>query len=200
MTKGVYPHKKLSKEHKEKIGLITKQRWKNKEFDKKLVGEYHPFWKGGELKKGKYIYVYSPNHPFAVKSKGGKGYIMKHRLIMEKHLGRYLKPDEVVHHIDGDIENNKIKNLELTTNSKHLSLHRLGKPLSEKTKEKLSKKFSGEGNPFYNKKHTQKTKDKIGLANSGKIAWNKGIVGKDYFKHFKKGYHFVFGREIKNVI
>ena len=37
--------------------------------------------------------------------------IDEHRLVMEKYLGRRLSSDEVVHHIDGDIDNNDIYNL-----------------------------------------------------------------------------------------
>lgn len=200
MPKGIYLHKKQSEEHKRKIALITKKRWQEGEFDKILIGKYHPSWKGGRLTNGKkYVWIYSPNHPFALKGKeGGKGYVIEHRLVMEKKLGRYLKPSEIVHHIDGNRKNNNIKNLELTTNSKHISLHRLGKALSQATKEKLSKRFMGKGNPFYNKKHTKKTKEKISLANLGNVAWNKGLTGDDYTKHYKNGY-FVFGRRIKNV-
>jgi len=180
---------------KNRIGRSTKRRWFNGEFDKKLVGKYHPNWKGGKIKVGKYVYVYAPNHPYA---KGeGKGYVMKHRLIMEKKLGRYLKPTEIVHHIDEKTSNDNIKNLKLIeSNSAHMSLHRLGKPLSQKTKKKLSERFSGKGNPFYHKKHTTKTKKKISQANMGKSPWNKELTGKDYLKHYKNG-HFVFGRKIK---
>lgn len=42
---------------------------------------------------------------------------------MENHLGRLLEPDEVVHHINGDKFDNRIENLEVMTNSEHVSLH-----------------------------------------------------------------------------
>jgi hypothetical protein len=53
---------------------------------------------------------------------------------MEEHIGRYLKPGEVVHHIDGDKTNNDISNLMLLTNSDHMKLHailRRAKKLAE---------------------------------------------------------------------
>jgi hypothetical protein len=49
--------------------------------------------------------------------------IYKHRLIMEKHLGGPLSPREVVHHINGDIQDNRLENLEVTTASAHVTSH-----------------------------------------------------------------------------
>ena len=38
-------------------------------------------------------------------------YILEHRLVMEKYLGRKLDKKEYVHHIDHNRENNNIENL-----------------------------------------------------------------------------------------
>lgn len=77
-------------------------------------GENHRWWKGGKKKDSQgYIYIWKPNHPFS------KKYIAEHRLAMEKHLGRYLKKDEIVHHINGVRTDNRIENLELTNIKKH---------------------------------------------------------------------------------
>lgn len=82
----------------------------------------HPHWGGGRCmmgQDGRYVGVYAPNHPAATK----RGYVMEHRLVMEAHIGRYLTPDEIVHHLDGDTYRNTIDNLELTTKKKHFQNH-----------------------------------------------------------------------------
>ena len=47
----------------------------------------------------------------------GRRYALEHRVVMEQHIGRYLLPTEVVHHIDGNPRNNTISNLELFANN-----------------------------------------------------------------------------------
>lgn len=53
----------------------------------------------------------------------GKGVVDEHRYIMQKHLGRRLSFNEVVHHKDGNKRNNSIENLELISRSEHAKLH-----------------------------------------------------------------------------
>jgi DNA-binding transcriptional regulator YiaG len=53
--------------------------------------------------------------------------IDEHRYIMEKHLGRKLTRNEVVHHIDEDKTNNILSNLQLMTREEHTRFHATGK-------------------------------------------------------------------------
>lgn len=49
------------------------------------------------------------------------------RRVMESYLGRKLRSDEYVHHINHDTMDDRIENLELTTPSEHTFNHNKGK-------------------------------------------------------------------------
>ena len=87
--------------------------------------EHHGSWKGGIIRYSHgYILQYSPNHPHAQKKGIRKGYILQHRLVMERKLKRFLLPKEVVHHINEDKHNNRISNLMLFKNiNEHIKFH-----------------------------------------------------------------------------
>lgn len=92
--------------------------------------ELSPRWKGGrKIRQDGYVLVVAPdNHPNPSDhhEPSNLKYILEHRLVMEQHLGRYLKPDEVVHHADGNNQNNVIENLQLLDNqAEHARLHAL---------------------------------------------------------------------------
>lgn len=80
--------------------------------DASIVGENHPAWKGGRVQIAHgYIRAYAPDHPRAVNGR----YVLEHVLVMEKRLGRYLFPDERVHHMNRITNDNRDENLELWT-------------------------------------------------------------------------------------
>lgn len=56
------------------------------------------------------------------------GYAYEHRLVMEATLGRRLDSDEIVHHRDGDKQNNDPANLEVQTRSQHRHTHKPSRP------------------------------------------------------------------------
>lgn len=47
-----------------------------------------------------------------------------HRVVVERMIGRKLTSKDVVHHIDGNKQNNDPSNLKVMTHSEHLSEHR----------------------------------------------------------------------------
>ncbi len=89
-------------------------------------GEKNPKWRGGRrIDSDGYVQIYTPDHP----NRTVRNEVPEHRLIIEKHLGRYLKPEEVMHHKNGIKDDNRIENLELhDSNGSHAKLHLPGLP------------------------------------------------------------------------
>jgi len=84
-------------------------------------------WKGGRRYHDGYIHIkLAQADNFYSSMAGTMGYVLEHRLVVAKSLGRCLHPWEVVHHKDGDKTNNTLANLELATKNNHASDHNKG--------------------------------------------------------------------------
>lgn len=85
-----------------------------------IGGEHNPHWKGGRrIDDDGYIGLLMPKHPNCSK----QGYVLEHRFVMEKKIGRYLKPKEAVHHINEIKNDNRIENLILFANNGEHNRH-----------------------------------------------------------------------------
>jgi len=106
---------KLSAEHRAKMSASAKK------------GKENHHWNGGRQIVNGYVHLLRTGHPLA----DCRGYASEHRLVMAAYLGRLLLRSEVVHHINGNPDDNRIGNLALfPSNGEHASFH--GKKRHEK--------------------------------------------------------------------
>jgi len=101
-----------SLETKKKIGLAN--------FGKNL-GVKHHNWKGGRIvdKFWGYAFIRNKKHPFQ-----RNNYIAEHRFVVEKKIGRYLLPKEIVHHLGEKDNNCPHKLMAFVSNSAHRRFHK----------------------------------------------------------------------------
>ena len=71
----------------------------------------------GWYKENGYIMRKVNYHP----KQNKRGYVAEHRLVYERYLERFLDSKEVIHHINGNREDNRIENLQIVVeNSEHI--------------------------------------------------------------------------------
>jgi hypothetical protein len=78
---------------------------------------------GKNLKTGKtfhkgYVQIWKPDHPYQM-----SGRVLEHRVVIEQKIGRYLRPDEQVHHINHIKNDNRIENLMVVSHKEHRKMH-----------------------------------------------------------------------------
>jgi len=90
-------------------------------------GELNPAWKGGRKTiLGGYIMVWISPTDFYHEMADSRNFVMEHRLVMAKYLGRCLQSWELVHHKNGIKDDNRLENLKLTTKGSHVVEHNKG--------------------------------------------------------------------------
>ena len=112
-----------------------------------MMGEKNRAWKGGVTyfkTHGNYVgvkYIRCPKEYLSMARKDG--YVMEHRILVAKEIGRPLLRTEVIHHIDHNPANNNISNLILFTNNQVHKKHEHGdltiKPLWQLSVENTTK-------------------------------------------------------------
>ncbi len=106
-----------------KRGEVTKNRCIQCAFNWRYITNF----KGRRGIENGYIIVTIPrNDFFSSMCRKKTRIVLEHRLVMAKYLGRCLQAWELVHHKNGIKDDNRIENLELTTNGAHMIAHNKG--------------------------------------------------------------------------
>lgn len=82
-----------------------------------------------------YFELWLPDHPNNV-----DGWVRMHRVVYENFLGRYLLPEEVIHHVNEVKTDNRIENLFLCSEQEHTLFHRSGKKHKKSSRQAIRRK------------------------------------------------------------
>lgn len=84
-----------------------------------MQGPLNGRWRGGVRNRKGYVSIWKPDHPHAV-----GGHVLEHRLIVEKAIGKLLRLDAPVHHVNVDPADNRPGNLvACNDHAYHMLLH-----------------------------------------------------------------------------
>jgi hypothetical protein len=127
-------------------------------------GPDHHLFKGRQMNNG-YVYLWAPDHPHCHEHGQKKGYVAEHRLVWEAANGRLLGTNEVVHHINGVRDDNRVENLVAMTHSQHCASHAGDHRNSDP--ERCRKVGEGQRRRYQDPEERRKTSE------AGKAAWVK---------------------------
>lgn len=92
--------------------------WQNRSYARK--GDKASNWKGGKkISRKGYVLILQPGHHRA----DMHGYVMEHIVVFENETGIAVQPNCVVHHLNGNKQDNRIENLCLMSFSAHTTYH-----------------------------------------------------------------------------
>ena len=132
--KGYFKGKHFTEEHRRNLSIAQRGRKHSPEAieknrlahigkhpspeTRKNLGDSH---RVGIRHLGNRVFLYKPDHPFC----NSRRYVRRARLVMEEHLKRLLMPIEVIHHINGVLDDDRIENLQLFPNNReHRQFHK----------------------------------------------------------------------------
>ena len=108
------------------------------------IGEKNANWKGGRyIRNDGYIAIKVPPNDFFYPMAGPNGYVLEHRLVVAKTLGRCLQPWEIVHHKHNkypagskeDKQDNRYsENLQLVSDDRHKQITILENKIDNQSK------------------------------------------------------------------
>jgi len=99
----------------------------------RVRGPGHPTYRGARQIHRGYVIVWAPGYPSGIRQ-------YEHRLVMERKIGRRLRANEYVHHINGNKADNRIENLLILSPGEHTRLHDISEYGSDHPLSKLTEK------------------------------------------------------------